>query len=48
MKFSNLDERYLSKRRVFSEETGARELWSVIDHWPLYVGLSNLLSLIHI
>ena len=42
MKFKNLDERYLAQRRSFSEQCGPRELWSVIDHWPLYVGIGNL------
>lgn len=42
MKFSTLDERYLTQRRSFSEQGGPRELWSVIDHWPLYVGTGNL------
>jgi hypothetical protein len=42
IKFSTLDERYLTQRRNFSETSGPRELWSVIDHWPLYVGISNL------
>lgn len=42
MKFSTLDNRYLSQRRSFSAESGPRELWSVIDHWPLCVGTNNL------
>lgn len=42
MKFKTLDERYLTQRRSFSEQCGPRELWSVIDHWPLYVGTGNL------
>lgn len=42
MKFKTLDERYLTQRRTFSEQIGSRELWSVIDHWPLYVGVGNL------
>lgn len=42
MKFETLDERYLTQRRDFSTKTGLRELWSVIDHWPLYVGVGNL------
>lgn len=42
MKFKTLDERYLAQRRSFSEQTGTRELWSIIDHWPLYVGVGNL------
>lgn len=42
MKFNKVDEMYLSRRKVFSADSGLRELWSVIDHWPLYVGISNL------
>lgn len=42
MKFKACDERYLTQRREFSEQIGPRELWSVIDHWPLYVGIGNL------
>jgi len=42
MKFAAIDDRYLTKRRSFSQESGPRELWSVIDHWPLFVGLGNL------
>ena len=42
MKFKNLDARYKEKRQAFSEETGPRELWSIMDHWPLYCGMANL------
>ena len=42
MKFASEDAAYLSKRRVLSQELGPRELWSVIDHWPLYCGVANL------
>lgn len=42
MKFKDLDERYKEQRQAFSDETGPRELWSVIDHWPLYCGTANL------
>jgi hypothetical protein len=42
LKFAAEDARYLSERKQVSEAYGARELWSVIDHWPLYVGVSNL------
>lgn len=42
MKFQKLDEQYLSQRKDFSEKYGPRELWSVMDHWPLYCGVSNL------
>ena len=42
MKFGKLDERYLAERREVSEKYGPRELWSVIDHWPLYCGIAKL------
>jgi len=42
MKFSKEDERYLSRRKSLSQAWGAREIWSVMDHWPLYVGVRNL------
>ncbi|MGH7091451.1 MAG: TylF/MycF/NovP-related O-methyltransferase, partial [Stellaceae bacterium] len=42
MKFARLDGRYLDERKRFSEKYGNRELWSVIDHWPLYCGIANL------
>jgi hypothetical protein len=41
-KFLLTDKQYKESREVFSNESGKRELWSVIDHWPLYVGVSNL------
>jgi SAM-dependent methyltransferase len=42
MKFATEDKNYLEKRKKYSEECGEREMWSLIDHWPLYVGISNL------
>jgi len=42
VKFAEIDKEYLSKRKIFSEKYGARELWTVIDQWPLYCGISNL------
>jgi len=42
MKFSKTDKEYLERRKAFSAKYGERELWSVIDHWPLYCGISNL------
>lgn len=41
-KFQRVDERYRAARAELSEKYGPRELWSVVDHWPLYVGMSNL------
>jgi hypothetical protein len=42
MKFEAIDRRYLSERKRLSEKYGLRELWSVVDHWPLYCGIANL------
>ena len=42
MKFASQDARYLARRTEVSEALGPCELWSVIDQWPLYVGLGNL------
>jgi len=42
MKFHKVDREYFEKRKVFSEKYGSRELWSVIDHWPLYAGMANI------
>jgi len=42
MKFGQLDQAYLSKRKTVSAKYGERELWSIIDHWPLYCGIANL------
>ena len=36
------DAAYLDARKGFSAKIGHRELFSVIDHWPLYVGTGNL------
>lgn len=33
---------YLDERKTFSKKYGPKELWSVIDHWPLYCGIGNL------
>lgn len=42
MKFTNIDQAYLRRRQDVSKKYGERELWSVIDHWPLYCGIANL------
>ena len=42
MKFKATDEQYLGERKALSDKYGPRELWSVIDHWPLYCGIGNL------
>ncbi|MHC1699685.1 MAG: TylF/MycF/NovP-related O-methyltransferase [Humidesulfovibrio sp.] len=42
MKFQSSSEKYLTERAEFSKRHGARELWSVIDQWPLYCGIGNL------
>jgi len=42
MKFKSIDNKYLTQRNEFSSRMKKREFWSIIDHWPLYVGTSNL------
>lgn len=41
-------DKYLADRTAFAERIGQRELWSVIDHWPLYCGIGNLARFIAI
>jgi len=41
-KFAGVDTTYLKERKKLSEKYGRRELWTVIDPWGLYVGISNL------
>jgi macrocin-O-methyltransferase TylF-like protien len=42
MKFAQIDRAYLDRRKSLSAKYGERELWSIIDHWPLYCGIANL------
>lgn len=42
MKFSRADKDYFQRRIEFADQLGPIELWSVMDHWPLYVGTANL------
>lgn len=42
MKFAQADAAYLKRRKEISADGGPRELWSVVDHWPLYCGIGNL------
>ncbi|MGC1512177.1 MAG: TylF/MycF/NovP-related O-methyltransferase [Acidimicrobiales bacterium] len=42
MKFARADANYLAARRELAQNHGPRELWDVVDHWPLYSGVSNL------
>jgi hypothetical protein len=42
------DAAYLQDRAAISERMGSKELWSVIDHWPLYVGVGNLARFLRI
>lgn len=39
---SPADQRYLKGRKTLSAEIGPQELWSIADHWPLFVGVKNL------
>jgi Macrocin-O-methyltransferase (TylF) len=42
VKFKSTDESYLKARAEISQRYGKRELWSLMDHWPLYCGIANL------
>lgn len=42
MKFKKIDEKYLAERLEFSSKYGKRDIWEVVDQWPLYVGNFNL------
>ncbi len=42
MKFATKDAAYLERRQALSKELGPQELWSMIDHWPLYAGIANV------
>ncbi len=42
MKFQKTDQIYRKKRSKISKKYGKHELWSIIDHWPLYCGIANL------
>lgn len=47
-KFLTGDAAWKEKRQKISEKYGNRELWSVIDHWPLYCGIANLARVLSI
>jgi hypothetical protein len=42
MKFEQIDRHYKEQRKALSDKYGPRELWSIIDQWPLYCGVWNL------
>lgn len=42
MKFLSADQEYFRRREAYGRDIGAVDLWSVMDHWPLYVGTVNL------
>lgn len=42
MKFEKEDQSYLTLWKVNSQGIRPREIWPVIDHWFLYVGIRNL------
>jgi hypothetical protein len=42
MKFESVDKIYKAERAQLSEKYGPREMWSLVDHWPLYCGIGNL------
>jgi hypothetical protein len=42
MKFEKSKRAYLARRKLIAEKYGQRDIWSVVDHWPLYCGVANL------
>jgi SAM-dependent methyltransferase len=42
MKFARANQRHRQKRAALSEQYGPQELWSIVDHWPLYCSMDNL------
>jgi len=42
LKFAKADKKYLQNRKQFSKKYGKREIWDVMDQWPLYCGIKNL------
>lgn len=48
MKFGKTDKVYMSERGKISEKYGPQELWSIVDHWPVYCGIANLARFIAI
>ncbi|MDH5189722.1 MAG: TylF/MycF family methyltransferase [Gammaproteobacteria bacterium] len=42
MKFQKQDDTYLTNRKELAEKINRPDMWELIDHWPLYVGLANL------
>jgi len=41
-KFFEDDQRYFKNRKNFAEKFDKKNLWEIIDQWPLYCGVSNL------
>jgi SAM-dependent methyltransferase len=41
MKFAKEDREFFDRRKVFGLNSLPTDLWSVVDHWPLYVGTVN-------
>jgi len=42
MKYTRLDAEYKARRTKVAESLSIPNLWEIIDHWPLYVGVMNL------
>lgn len=43
-----MPDNYLKDRKIFSENFGKRDLFEVIDQWPLYCGVQNLARVLYI
>jgi hypothetical protein len=41
-KYSKADQDYIARRTAFAEKYDRPDLWSIVDHWPLYAGVYSL------
>jgi hypothetical protein len=41
-KYLEADKRYIAERTRFAEKHDRPDLWSTIDHWPLYAGIYSI------
>lgn len=46
-KFAKIDSKYLKTRQKISAEYGPQEIFSIVDHWPLYCGIANMGRYLH-
>jgi hypothetical protein len=41
-KFLQADQQCVAQRQAFADKYGRPDLWSIIDHWPLYAGVYSI------